>query len=34
MQLAYQNNLTEKENQLQAMLEMHRDDSKLIEFVS
>ena len=34
MKLGYQNNLAEKENQLQAMLEMHKDDPKITEFVS
>lgn len=34
MKLGYQNNLVEKENWLQAMLEMDRDDPKLTEFVS
>lgn len=34
MQLGYQNNLAEKQNQLQTMLEMHRDDPKITEFVS
>lgn len=34
MQLGYQNNLAEKEHQLHAMLEMHKDDPKVIEFVS
>ena len=34
MQLGYQNNLAEKENQLQTMLKLHRDDPKITEFVS
>lgn len=33
MQLGYQNSLVEKENQLQVIQEMHKDDPKLTEFV-
>ena len=34
MQVGYQNNLAEKEKQLQAMQEMHKDDPKLPKFIS
>ena len=34
MQLGYQSSLAEKEHQLQAMLEMHKDDPKVTTFVS
>ena len=32
MQLGYQSSLTEKEQHLQATLEMHKDDPKVAEF--
>jgi len=33
MQLGYQNNLADKEQQLQTTIEMHKDDPKIKEFV-